>query len=124
MPFLSSTSHSRLLTCDERLQKIVFGAINEIDFTVICGYRTKDEQDYAFEHGKSKLQWPNSKHNQNPSLAVDLAPVPIDWNNLTRFKELADIVLMVADKQGVKLTWGGDWKRFRDLPHFELADGS
>jgi hypothetical protein len=33
-----------------------------IDFSIICGYRGKQEQSNAFAHGASKVQYPNSMH--------------------------------------------------------------
>ena len=36
--------------------------------------RTKTEQDELFAKGKTKLKYPESKHNRDPSLAIDIAP--------------------------------------------------
>jgi peptidoglycan L-alanyl-D-glutamate endopeptidase CwlK len=60
------------------------------------------------------------RHNYRPALAADLAPYPLDWNDTARFEALAKVVLACAKRLGVPLTWGGDWKRFKDFPHFEL----
>ena len=130
MPKFSMTSLKRLASCDPRLQMIANGAIARIDFTVLCGHRGQEEQNDAFERGTSKLRWPNSKHNKWPSLAMDLAPFPINWNDLDRFKVLAHIVLDEAKQLSVKIRWGADWDRdgdwhdekFRDWPHFELDE--
>ena len=83
----------------------------------------------AFLRGNSKVQFPNSKHNSLPSLAVDAAPYPIDWNDKKRFALFAGFVLGIAATKGIRLRWGGDWNmnyitldnRFDDLPHFELV---
>ena len=129
MPTFSRRSLERLETCDHRLRAVVKRAITRMDFTVLCGHRTKEEQNDAYERGTSKLRWPQSKHNKTPSLAVDLAPYPIDWDNLDRFRELAAIMLDEAQKLGVKLRWGGDFNqngkpddKFVDMPHFELIE--
>ena len=61
---------------------------------------------------------------------MDLAPYPIDWNNLDRFKALAMVVMGEGSRLGVKLRWGADWDRdgdwrdekFRDWPHFEIDE--
>ncbi len=58
-----------------------------------------------------------------PSLAVDLAPYPIDWNDLKRFHELAGRILEVAALLDIPLTWGGHWHSFKDYPHYELPKG-
>lgn len=131
MPAFSRRSLARLETCDHRLQMVMKRAITRYDFTVLCGHRTKEEQNDAFERGVSKLRWPRSKHNKMPSLAVDIAPFPIDWDNLERFRELAAIVMDEAAKLNIKLRWGGDFNmngkpddKFVDMPHFELIERS
>ena len=71
-----------------------------------------------------------SKHNQEPSLAVDVAPWPIDWNDSHRFYHFAGFVLGIAAALNIRLRWGGDWdsdfdlrdQTFFDLPHFELEE--
>lgn len=130
MPKFSKISRQRLNTCDPRLIQICEAAIKRMDFAVICGHRDKKAQDEAFKGGFSKLKFPRSKHNKMPSLAVDLAPFPIDWKDIGRFIALADIVLDEAKKAGVKIRWGADWNRngkwqdekFRDWPHFEIDE--
>lgn len=129
MPFaFGHRSRDRLSTCHPVLQRVMGMAIeaSSIDFTVLCGHRSKDEQDAAFASGHSKLPWPWSKHNLFPSLAVDIAPYPIDWNDEARFIALSGEVkrawgaMTDAAKQRYDLSWGGDWVSFRDLPHWEL----
>jgi peptidoglycan L-alanyl-D-glutamate endopeptidase CwlK len=127
----SKRSLARLETCDHRLQIVMKRAIARFDFTVLCGHRSKQEQNDAYERGASKLQWPNSKHNKTPSLAVDVAPFPIDWDDLGRFREMARIIMEEADKAGIKLRWGGDFNmngkpddKFVDMPHFEINERS
>ncbi len=131
MPMFSKRSLARLETCDHRLQIVMKRAIARFDFTVLCGHRSKQEQNDAYERGASKLQWPNSKHNKTPSLAVDVAPFPIDWDDLGRFREMARIIMEEADKAGIKLRWGGDFNmngkpddKFVDMPHFEINERS
>ena len=96
------------------------------DITILCGSRNKEEQDAAYAAGNSKLKYPNSKHNKTPSLAVDVAPYPIDWKDIAAFKELGALVksvwstMSITEKAGYQLSWGGDWEKFKDMPHFEL----
>lgn len=130
MPTFSSKSIERLKTCDERLQLVFAEVIKHRDCTVLCGRRTKEEQDQAVKDGMSKTPWPNSKHNALPSRAVDVAPHPIDWADKERFTHFAGFVLGIAATFGIKLRWGGDWAldgtpsndKFYDGPHFELVD--
>lgn len=124
MPELSERSLAQLATLDPRLKRVCEAAIKRADFVIVCGYRGKADQDKAVAEGKSKASWPNSKHNSSPSLAVDVAPYPIDWKDLTHFKELACVILETASHIGVPMTWGGNWTKFRDYPHFEIAEPS
>ena len=119
MANLSKVSLEKLKTCDARLQAICHEAIKTYDFVVLCGHRSEADQEKAFREGHSKVKFPNSKHNVYPSLAVDLAPYPIDWIDLTRFHYLAGVMLAVAASKGIPIEWGGDWK-MRDYPHYQL----
>ena len=125
-----SSSKKRLKECHPDLQKIMNEAIKITDFSVLCGHRTKQEQDKAFRSGRSKLKFPESKHNQTPSLAIDVVPFPIDWNDTKRFVALYGIIRGIAHMMDIKIRWGGNWdmddeiitdQNFNDLPHFELV---
>ena len=104
------------------LQKVCHEAIKHIDFSVICGHRGEKEQNEAYEKGNSKLKYPNSKHNNQPSNAFDATPYPCDWNDINLFMELAVVIKKAAETVGVKISWGGDWDSFKDYPHFELKE--
>ena len=129
MPRFSKQSADRLATCDTRLQEIFNEVIKTFDCTILEGHRGEEAQNKAFAEGKSKLKWPNGNHNKLPSLAVDVAPFPVDWKDVKRFAFFAGYVQRVAEKMGYKLRWGGDWnsntftgdQNFHDLPHFELV---
>lgn len=131
MPAFSTLSEQRLATCDPRLQAILKEAIRHVDFTVLCGFRGPDEQEDAYRTGRSKVRWPNSKHNRKPSVAVDLAPYPVDWTDTARFARLAGYIERIAHEQGVKLRWGGDFdmdgrtagEKLVDMPHLEIIEG-
>ncbi len=106
-------------------------AIKFIDFTIIYGIRNEADQTAAFEARpqRSKVPWPNSTHNTDPSEGIDVAPFPIAWDDRERFTLLAGVILMCAFMMGITLRWGGDWdrdtevkdNRFDDLGHFELV---
>lgn len=130
MPSYSKKSMDKLEQCDARLQKVFMRVIQKFDNTIITGYRNKEEQEAHFRAGRSQVRYPNSKHNTKPSIAIDVAPYPIDWEDRERFTYFAGYVLGVADSMGIKLRWGGDWDRdtqvkdngFDDLLHFEIVD--
>jgi len=128
MPKFGKRSKNALHSCDERLIKVFDEVIKTVDCSVLEGHRSKAKQNKAYEEGRSKLKYPNGNHNAVPSMAVDVAPYPIDWNDRERFHLFAGFVLGVASGIGIKLRWGGDWNmnwfvsdnNFDDLPHFEV----
>jgi len=122
MPKFSKKSLEKLATCDERLQDICNEVIKHYNFTILCGTRGKAEQDAAVAGGFSKAPWPTSKHNATPSLAVDIAPYPIDWDDIDRFRKLAGYMQVAANKLRIPLIWGGTFTRLKDYPHFELLE--
>jgi len=119
-------SISKLVTAHPLLQRLMNSAIADTDFSVICGYRGPEEQDSAYAANASKLRWPKSKHNSVPSMAVDIVPHPLDWKDIDSFKALALVVkrhwelIPVEERSGTTLSWGGDWKKFKDYPHWEI----
>ena len=116
----SDISLERLCTCHPKLQVLFKQVLADADHSIICGHRGELDQNLAFESGKSKVKYPNSKHNEYPSRAVDVAPWPIDWSNVERFETFSAVVKRAAEGLGIKVVWGGDWTGFRDLPHWEL----
>jgi len=126
VPRFSRRSLLQLESCHIVLQRLMKRVIERTDFSVICGFRNQQEQDKAYADGRSKLKWPHSKHNTSPSLAVDVIPFPVDWDDIDRFKELAAVVkeewslMTETERLRYELVWGGDWATFRDLPHWEI----
>ncbi len=92
-----------------------------MDHSILCGYRGKEEQDLAFATGHSRLKWGESAHNATPSRAVDVAPVPLDWDDIQSFKEFAVIVKEQAARLGLEVKWGGDYVHFKDWDHWEVS---
>ena len=128
MPKFSQASLDKLQTCDEKLQKLFHAVIEHVDIVVIEGHRGEIQQNADFHNGRTKLMYPHGKHNAFPSQACDVAPYPIDWNDIPRFVALSKIVFQCASDLGIKVRWGGDWdgsgdvthNRFNDYPHYEL----
>lgn len=127
MPKFSKKSKERLATCNHLLQFIANKAIEKMDFVVVCGYRGKQEQDDAYMKGVSKLKFPESRHNKLPAEAMDLAPCKvvngktiIDWTDIKAFQELAKIIKEIAEEYHIPIEWGGSWRGFKDMPHFQL----
>lgn len=130
MASYSNRSKKKLSTCDTKIQAVMNEVIKHWDCTILEGTRDKGTQDEYLRTGKSKVKYPNSKHNSVPSKAVDVAPYPIDWSDLKRFYAFGGFVMGIAASMGITLRWGGDWdgdrdirdQTFNDLPHFELKD--
>ncbi len=128
MPYFGKSSKKHLKTCDDRLQKLFNEVIKHVDCSILEGHRDKDRQNKLYEEGKTKVKYPNGRHNRQPSSAVDVTPYPVDWEDRERQTLFAGFVIGVASQMGIKLRWGGDWdqdfqvvdNRFDDFPHFEL----
>ena len=128
MPTFSNKSLERLESCHPDLQRLMKEVIKVYDCTILQGHRGKEEQDEYFRTGKSKVEYPNSKHNSVPSMAIDVVPYPIDWNDWNRFYHFAGFVQGVAANMNINIRSGLDWdgdfdlkeQTFMDAPHFEL----
>ena len=121
---LSRLSLSRLEGVHPDLVKVVKRAIEitEVDFRVSEGLRTKVRQAELVKSGASQTQ--NSRHLTGH--AVDLvAMIGLDvrWDWPLYYK-IADAVKQAAKELNVPIEWGGDWKTFKDGPHFQLPWGS
>jgi peptidoglycan L-alanyl-D-glutamate endopeptidase CwlK len=116
---LGSRSISNLRGVHPDLVAVVKRAITltEIDFTVTEGLRTKERQAQLVKAGASKTM--NSRHITGH--AVDVAAwvdgIRWDW---PLYAKIAVAFKKAAADLGVPIVWGGDWKSFRDGPHFEL----
>tara|TARA_R100000664_G_C2736481_1_gene125820 strand:+ start:48 stop:446 length:399 start_codon:yes stop_codon:yes gene_type:complete len=130
MPKFGKRSKERLATCDERLQKVFNEVIKYVDCSVLEGHRSCARQNKLFEEGKTKVRYPDGRHNASPSKAVDVTPYPVNWKDRERQTLFAGFVLGIARSMGIKLRWGGDWdmdfqvmdNRFDDFPHFEIRE--
>lgn len=118
----SKRSKENLSTADERLQLLFNEVIKEIDCTVIEGHRSLERQKELFDKGASQIDGISrkGKHNHFPSLAVDVVPYPLDWNDIESFKRLASVAKRKASELNINIVWGGDWKNFKDYPHYQL----
>jgi hypothetical protein len=101
-----------------------------MDVSLAWGHRTEEEQNSLYPKYTS-VQWPDSKHNTYPSEAVDIQPYPYPRteNDLrASLGYMAGICMLIAEREGFSLKWGGDWNRngdvtdngFDDLFHLEL----
>jgi len=135
-----SRSKKNLDTCHENIKKILNEAIKIMDFCVLSGHRSKEEQFELFKKGRALRGYTwgivdkslvvtncdgykkESVHETYPCEAVDVAPWPIDWDDTNRFILLSNVIKYVANKLKIKIVWGGDWKRFKDYPPYQLEE--
>jgi peptidoglycan L-alanyl-D-glutamate endopeptidase CwlK len=117
---LGQRSLSRLEGVHPDLIRVVKKAamMSPLDFTVLEGLRTIDRQCQLMGAGATKTL--NSRHLTGH--AVDLAPmiggtVRWDW---PLYHQLAAVVKDAAEAENVPVQWGGDWRTFKDGPHWEL----
>tara|TARA_B100000212_G_scaffold323206_1_gene283094 strand:- start:1999 stop:2454 length:456 start_codon:yes stop_codon:yes gene_type:complete len=106
---LSERSMAKLEGVDSRMQDVVKEAITltKIDFGVICGMRTEDEQRELVAKGASKTM--KSKHLDG--LAVDLMAYigsRASWE-LNLYDDIADAMAEAARNNNVKIRWGAAW---------------
>jgi peptidoglycan L-alanyl-D-glutamate endopeptidase CwlK len=136
LPKFSAESFTKLSTCHTDLQVLFYEVIKTFDCEILEGYRNEYDQEKAFNSGNTKLHWPDGKHNHQPSMAVDVSPYPVNWNNHNRFYWFAGYVMGIAQKLREEgkinhfIRYGGDWnsdkiienESFKDLVHFELVE--
>tara|TARA_R100000544_G_C2191035_1_gene41708 strand:+ start:193 stop:588 length:396 start_codon:yes stop_codon:yes gene_type:complete len=130
MPRYSKRSKKRLASCDERLQEVFNEVIKHVDCSVLEGHRSKERQNKLYDEGRTKVKYPDGRHNTNPSKAADVTPYPVDWEDRERQTLFAGFVIGIARGMGYRIRWGGDWdmdfqvmdNRFDDFPHFEIRD--
>ena len=129
------------------LQRVMHEAIKEVDFTVIFGYRTAEQQAELYKRGRALVdgKWIivdkkkivtykdgyKNKSRHQLRLAVDIVPYHdeyphIRWDDIEAFEFLGGYILGVADQlreQGEidsVVEWGGHWSMFKDFPHFQV----
>ena len=118
---LGKRSLSNLEGVHPDLVKVVNRAIEltQVDFTVIEGLRTKERQAQLLKEKKTTTS--NSRHLTGH--AVDLAAwvdntVSWEWKY---YYQIADAMKKAASELNISIDWGGDWKKFKDGPHFQLT---
>lgn len=125
----------RCLRCDEKLKQAHpalvswFWWLKDIfpQVHIAWSFRGKEDQEREFQEGRSRLNWPESKHNwtengQPCSKALDL--FELENNGDARFDEhFYEKINEENIKEDAPIRWGGTFKHFKDLDHFELVEG-
>lgn len=119
-------SLQRLAGAHPDLRRVFMRAIamSPLDFTILEVLRTLSRQRQLFAQGATRTM--NSRHLAHRldglSRAVDAAPliggqVRWDW---PLYHQLAAVIKEAARLEGVPIEWGGDWRSFKDGPHWQL----
>jgi len=136
MPKFGSRSRARRDTCHEDLIIVLDAAIIDFDFTILEGHRLTETQQKYYTIGRTteldRKPITNkdgiinlSRHQSDPSTAADCAPwhsesPHIRWDDTASFHAMAQVIMKAAERLGISLSWGGNWKSPVDLPHFQL----
>ncbi len=117
---LGKRSIERLQGVHPDLVRVVERAIDltTVDFTVLEGLRSPERQQTLVASGASQTL--NSRHITGH--AVDLGAwvdSQVDWS-WPLYTKIANAMKAAANELGVAIVWGGDWRTFKDGPHFEL----
>ena len=105
--------HPDLVACVKRAIEL-----STVDFAVLEGIRSKARQEQLVAAGASQTM--NSRHLTGH--AVDLGAMvsgTVRWDWPLYFK-VAAAMKKAAAELSIPLEWGGDWKKFKDGPHFQL----
>lgn len=118
----SKRSLKNLIGVHPKLVKLMEEAITNspYDFMITQGLRTLSEQKRLVAQGKSKTM----KSYHLVGKAVDIALIingVVSWD-FALYREVAKHIKKIAKEQGVNITWGGDWKNFKDGPHFQIEE--
>ena len=124
----SKRSVERMKDVDVRLIAIASRAIEitSIDFGIpeFGGLRDEVEQYNLFKKGKSLCDGYHLESYHQSGLALDVYAY-VDGKASWEREHLALVgcaMLQAAAELGYKLRWGGHFKAYLDMPHFEIRD--
>lgn len=142
MPHFGRTSNANLDTCHPDIQRLFREVVKVFDCSVTYGVRETEEQQALFAKGRTEpgeivtyCDGITKKSNHQAkedgwAWAADVAPYfaeapHIRWKDEKRFHRFAGFVEAKALELGIKIRWGGDFRRrgkpWPDLPHWELV---
>jgi peptidoglycan LD-endopeptidase CwlK len=125
---LSKQSYQRLNGIESILIAILTQSITDSphDFGIPRngGLRTADEQNELFKKKRSKCNGYTNKSMHQSGLAFDifiyLPDKTASWDK-EKLTEVATHILKIAKENfNVELNWGGNWKNWKDYPHFQM----
>ncbi len=107
-----------------RALEISSNRIDGIDFTIpkYGGLRTAKDQKKLFDRGASRADGVTNKSRHQLGKALDVIAY-VDGSASFEDEHLHKVavcMLQAANELNVKLEWGGHWKTFKDLPHYQI----
>lgn len=130
MYVLSQRSLNRLKGVNHRLIAILEDGIKDSphDFAIPRegGRRSEEDQHVLFLKGASKCDGVNKKSYHQSGNAFDIYICPPGGGASWDIEMLTEVARHLQDiakvRHSVDLKWGGDWKSWKDYPHFEIRD--
>jgi len=125
---LSKRSYERLNGVDAILIAIVTEAIKEspYDFGIpkSGGLRTAEEQYILYKKGRSKADGFKKKSYHQSGKAFDIFAYvggKASWDK-KHLEAIAEHIISIANGMfDIDLEWGGNWRSFKDMPHFQIS---
>lgn len=138
-------SLNQLNTVDKNLQLVAHRALRKsarrkdggVDFAIpeFGGKRTAEDQNGLFKKGFTKADGYEKQSYHQTGMALDIIPYvtheKVKGNAIYTkhisaqarklyFHIIAACVFEAANEMSIKVTWGGNWKTFEDLPHYQI----
>ena len=116
LPVVAAAAHAALDECKAK----------GLDVLVTCTYRSNVEQDALYAQGRSKpgTVVTNAKAGQSMHqyrCAIDIVPMVNGKPEWSGRSPVWQQIATVFKKHGFE--WGYEWKRFKEMPHFQMTGG-
>tara|TARA_R100000808_G_scaffold260_3_gene1568 strand:+ start:3005 stop:3565 length:561 start_codon:yes stop_codon:yes gene_type:complete len=109
------------------------GKIYGVDIKAISGHRSYFEQQTLYAKGRTRpgniITYAKAGYSRhNFGLALDLGVFSLegdylDSSNPTLVGKIYKSIWNNCEADKLNIEWGGNWKRFKDTPHFEYKTG-
>lgn len=132
MPGFDAADLARLERLHPLLKQLFVEARKQTAFTIRDTNRGRADQEAAFKAKRSTVHFGDSAHNWSPSLAADIYPLPVKFDDPGYAKLFVPLQIGIlkplAAKLNIAIRQGIDWNRngiltddkWDDLPHVEL----
>lgn len=115
---LDQRSLDVLKPVDAELVEVAYCASKRVPILVYHGMRTEAEQASFIAKGVSRIK--RSKHQDGLAIDVMTKDSNGKWTwDVKYYPKVAKAFYACSKKLGVPIVWGGEWKTFRDMVHFE-----